>query len=512
MKLQVIQLEPYDDFVSVRDRLSFIRADRVLLVWPSRGSILSRKLDLILIQRAATQIGMRLALVTHDPLIIENAADLNISTFPSIDAGSTIRWRRPHNSAFVEHGDPRLRPADQPDRYELMEAASRLRRASPEQRQRRQLTRAITAIILAATLLSALYIVAPWASVRIYPARDQLTTTVQLVADPTIAIENVASGHIPATLVQDIVVEREASIPATGIADVPATIATGTVTFTNNTTDPVVIPVGTIITTLNGVHPARFHTVNEALIDASGTVDVAIEALPDSGGPDGNIEANLITNLVGDLTKSLSVRNAAPTSGGTVRQQKIVTQADQDKLLKLVRDQIRTTSVADIKLTPTQFIAPGSIQIVQERPDWTTYSAFVGDAADTLTLTLRARIQALIVDELPARKVAYANLARQLQNRQIVVDSVVYRRDRVDPIDKDGRATFLLTASADAVSGIDADGVRAAITGVGVTDAAALLQRTYLLDPRRPPQIDVLPAFFGRLPVLPIRIEITIAP
>lgn len=40
MKAQVITLEPYDDYASVRDQLSFVRAERVLLVVPEGGTVL----------------------------------------------------------------------------------------------------------------------------------------------------------------------------------------------------------------------------------------------------------------------------------------------------------------------------------------------------------------------------------------------------------------------------------------------------------------------------------------
>src|SRR5579859_6089465 len=97
MRLQIIQLEPYDDVASVRDRLGFVQADRVLLVWPKAGTVLTRKLDLVLVQRAAARSGMRLALVTHDPEVTTSATELNISVFGSVDAGSTIRWKRPRD-------------------------------------------------------------------------------------------------------------------------------------------------------------------------------------------------------------------------------------------------------------------------------------------------------------------------------------------------------------------------------------------------------------------------------
>ncbi len=509
MKLQIIQLEPYDDVVSVRDRLSFVSAERVLLAWPASGVILRRKLDLILIQRAAARCGLRLALVTRDRIVIEHADDLNISVFPAIDAGSKVRWKRPSSKVFVDRSD---KPIDTPDRYELMEAASRLRVLTPQQRSTRRMVRTTVAVVLIATLLAAAYIIGPSASVRVYMARDQLTTTVRLIADPTIAIENVTTGHVPATLVSNIVIERQATLPTSGSADVPNTVASGTVIFTNQTATPVSIPAGTIVTTLNGVRPVKFRTVNDALVDGNSTTEVTIQATADSAGPIGNIDPNFITMVEGALSTKLAVRNATPTRGGTIRQQGIVTQADQARLLELIRDQVRTTAIADIsvKLTPTQFIAPGSIQIAEERPEWTTYSAFVGDPAETLTLTLKVRVQALVIDELPARKAAYASLARLLINRQIVVGSVGYQRGKVDPVDVKGQAAFLMTASGDAVSSVDAEPLREQLTGLGVSDARALLERELLLDPRKPSQIEVQPAFLGRLPLLTVRLDLVI--
>ncbi|MHB8626161.1 MAG: baseplate J/gp47 family protein [Aggregatilineales bacterium] len=507
MRLQIIQLEPYDDVASVRDRLAFIRADRVLLVWPKAGAVLTRKLDLVLVQRAADRGGMRLALVTHDRDVVESAADLHISVFGSVDAGSTIRWKRSRNKAFAGRSQ---RPAAALDRYELMDAASRLRRVSPEQRRRSQITRIGAAVGLVLALLIGAYVVFPSASVHIYPARDQLTTTVKLIADPTIAIENVDTGHVPATLAKDIVVERRATISTSGNSDVPNTIASGTVIFSNQTAQPIVIPKGTIVSTLDAKNPVRFQTTADALVDANGKVEVTIQAMADSAGPIGNIDAGLIASIDGTLAKSLAVRNPNPTQGGTLRSQKLVMQADRDKLLALVRDQIVTSAIADIALTPTQFIIPGSIKILEERPEWTTFSAFVGDPTDTLTLTLRTRIQALIVDELPARKAAYASLARQLGNRQIVLNSVTYHRGRVDPIGADGQATFLLTASADAVTQIDPDQARDQIVGQSIGAAQGILQANWLLDPLRPPEIDVSLGFLGRLPILPIRINVSV--
>ncbi len=509
MRLQIIQLEDYDDVVSVRDRLAFLQADRVLLVWPKSGQILDRKLDLVLIQRAAAHAGLRLGLVTRDSMARQNAAELNLPVFDSVDAGSRVRWKRPRDKVFVDRAS---RPPERLDRYELMQAAGRLHPLTAQQQRRRRIVRlgAVVASLLAIILLA--YFVFPSATVRLYPARDQLTTTLNLTADPTITVENINTGRIPANLAQNLLVQRQASIATSGLSNVPATLASGTVIFSNQTTQALTIPKGTIVETPDSTNPAQFQTTADAALPAGGTVEVTIEAMPNTAGPDGNIQANLIAKVSGDLAASVTVHNANPTQGGTSREQKIVTEQDRQQLLTLIRQQILSDAIADVPLTPTQFIVPGSIKILEERPEWTTFSAFVGDPADTLTLTMQARLQALIVDELPARRVAYANLAGQLGDRQIVVDSLAYQRGRIDPIHPDGTATFLLTASADAVSQIDPEAVREQISGAGLGRAQAMLEQSWLLDPLRPPQIDVQPPFFGRLPLLPFRIDVQISP
>src|SRR5258706_7298582 len=110
MKIQVIQLEPYDDTVSVRDRLSFIDTDRVLLLWPRSipssetkhvsPLLAGRKLDLIMIQRETARHNARLALVTNDQDVILCATELNISTFKTAEASYRSNWKQPANKVF----------------------------------------------------------------------------------------------------------------------------------------------------------------------------------------------------------------------------------------------------------------------------------------------------------------------------------------------------------------------------------------------------------------------------
>jgi hypothetical protein len=510
MKVQIIQLEPYDDVISVRDRLSFVNTERVLLVWPRAGRILRRKLDLVLIQREAARRGTRLALVTSDPDILDNAGDLNISTFASVNSSYRVAWKRPLNKVFVDRSD---RPDNAPDAYELMLTESRLRALTPQQRRLQRILRVGAALVLVAALLAIVYIVLPSADVTIAPARSQINTTVSLVADPKLSTVNVETGHIPATI--DIIdVTTQASIPTTGSKDVPAALATGIVLFTNQTSTAVFIPAGTVVTSI-GTDPARFRTMSDLTIDAGvgQTAEVTIEALQSSAGPPGNIEPNLIINVEGPLSDSVSVRNIVATRGGSIRQQGVVTKADYDNLLILAREKIRQTSLGEFssRLSGSQFIVSDSITILEERQEWLSYSAFIDDLADSLTLTMRARVQALVVDEQLARRASLASLAAKIPpGREMSPESVTFTRGAIQSTDPNGQVIFLMSASANVIIDINPDRVRQRLAGASMDEALNILEREWLLDPRRPPQIIISPPIFGRLPLLPVRISVRI--
>ena len=511
MKLQIIQLEAYDDVISVRDRLSFVNTERVLLVWPRHGQILKRKIDLVLIQREAARRGARLALVTSQPDVIDHAADLNISAFGSVAASQRAAWKHPVNKVFVDRSD---RPDNAPDPYELMLAASRLKAVTPRERERQRITRIVVASVLVLVLLVTAFIVGPSADVIVAPAQGQIDTTVRLTADPSIATVDVEAGHIPATLLV-IDIQTQASIPTTSSVDVPNTLASGVVVFTNQTGTPVFVPAGTVVTSI-GSRPVRFRTTADVTVEGGvgQTAEATIEATQDSGGPAGNIEANLIVNVEGPLSKSVSVRNPEATRGGTIRQQGIVTKDDADNLLILAREKIRQMSVAEFntRLTGTQFIAADSIKLIEERPEWTSYSAFVGDPADSLTLTLRARVQALVIDEQLARQVVWANLAAKVPpgSQLSALTNNCCTRGPVQATGDRNQATFLMSAFGSVSVSINPESVRQRIAGASVHDALNILERDWLLDPRRPPQILVWPGLWGRLPVLSIRINVRV--
>lgn len=516
MKLQIIQLEPYDDVISIRDRLALVSAERVLLLWPLERSpqnaqIVKRKLDLVLIQREAERRQALLALVTAERRVIEYAGDLNISVFSNSRAAQRAgTWKQPLNKVFVDRSD---QPADQPNPFELGRIASRLRQLTPAERRGRALWRAGAILLILLTALGIGGLFGPGAEIVIYPAQSQIETAAQLIADPRVTFVDVEQGIVPAA-VSVLELESAASIPTTGTTDVPNSLASGRVVFTNQTNDEIIIPAGTVVYGI-GRDPARFETVAEATLarGVGSTAVATIRATADSSGTRGNVEPNLIIFIEGPLANIIAVRNPDFTRGGSVRPQGVVTAADYENLKPLAREKLLQVARATFaaQLTGTQFIVPDSVQIVAAAAEEATYSAFVGDPVETLTLTLRTRVRALIVDQQPAQLAARAKLARYIPNgHQLVLESLSYQLGTVRGQDASGRAVFVMSVAGSTAARIDAEGTRQRLAGMTEADALNRLNRDWLLDPLRPPQIVIWPAFMGRLPFLPARITITV--
>jgi hypothetical protein len=508
---QLIQLEPYDDAISIRDRLAFMPAGRVLLVLPKRGKLLHRKLDLVLVQRQALRGGQWLALVTDDMLVHDNASALNVSSFFSVSQSERAPWKRPQDKLFVDRAG-RPQPAIPAEELRRVRRR-RLRAVSPAQRQVREIARVVLVASLLVALSVTLYLFVPSAEVRIYPAQSQINTVVRLLADPAATAINVETGQLPAMVII-VDVKAQASIPTTGSRDIPSTLASGTVVFTNQTPQTLLIPAGTVVTTF-GAEPARFRTVSDVTLSGGvgRTVQATIEAAPTSAGSSGNVDANLINFVEGPLAQSVTVRNPQPTRGGSLRQSGVVTKADYDNLLLLAREKIKQTSLADFnaKLTGTQFIAPDTIRIVREQPDWISYSADIGDPVNTLTLDMRAKVQAVAIDEAQARQATLASLSGRIpRGQQIVPESVQFTRGALQASQENDRVPFFMSAAGSVTARVNVEHLRQRLAGVAANEVPAILERELLLDPRRPPQIDLFPSLLGRLPVLPVRITIRV--
>jgi len=354
---------------------------------------------------------------------------------------------------------------------------------------------------------------APSATVTITPASDQVFVRVPIIADPALADIDVENYQMPASVVS-LEATAHVTIQSSGRETVGASLSQGLVTFTNTTDEPIVIPLGTVVST-SSIYPIRFETQIETTLPAGeeSTIQVPIQALPEHAGATGNVDPGVINRVEGPLEGLITVTNPNATYGGAVEERVTVTPEDHDRLLVLGEQQVlqHARDLLLHQLSGEQFLVPGSVVITEERPEWTIYSAFAGDVAESVSLDMRARVQAVVVDERQARLVAYSGLSPYIQpGLEVSLDDLTFTRGEIQQIEPSGRVTFLMEITGNIAVSIDPNVVRERIAGASVGEAQQRLQRELLLDPDRPPQIDTWPGWYGRLPLLPVRITVRI--
>lgn len=509
--VDVIQLEPHDDVVSVRDRLAFIESRRVLLVWPAEGRVLHRKLDLVLLQREVRRRAARMALVTHDTEVIHNADDLEISTFLSLEESQNQRWKRGRTKVFVDRSD---KPTHDPEPDDLRDAVSRLRvEPTPVQMTLRRVLGVILFLVIGCGALGAGYLFLPSATLTLTPARDHLDVTIRVVADPTVQDVDLTNHIAPATYLR-VEIQESAAVETTGSQSSEPTLAQGNIIFTNLTNQAVTIPAGTLVSTSVGTI-ILFRTLEAVNIAGQeGAIAVVpIEALAEFAGQQGNIPAYGIDRIEGPLAEILTAQNYDATEGGGIPTNRVVAQADHDRLLAAVRQAIQQRALDDLTplLGESQEIIAESIRISEERPEWTVYDAPVGAAAERVSLTMRATVEAVVINQRMVNQVAFAGLTERIPAGQIVIpDSMTFSRGTIEAIEAGGRVTFLANVSSDVAQGVDPDQLRQALAGLGRDQVITYLYQHLQLAPEASPGIAIWPEFFDRMPLIPSRITIVL--
>src|SRR5512140_3593249 len=107
MKTQIIALEAHDDFISVRDRMSWAKSPRILLVWPKFESISLRAVDLRILQKHAFYLGAEMGIITRRSDVRRDAQHFGIPVFGSAAAAQRQAW--PDQGALRAPAQPRPR-------------------------------------------------------------------------------------------------------------------------------------------------------------------------------------------------------------------------------------------------------------------------------------------------------------------------------------------------------------------------------------------------------------------
>ena len=494
MKTSVIQLEHHDDVISTRDKITGSKSARILLIWPERGAILNRKLDLVLLQRFAQKIGGQLALVTSDADVLFNAAEQGIPIFETAEEAQKRPWRRPRNK---RRGT--LRRERKP--VDLEKMRSKLPPKKLDKVENPALRIAAFTVGICAALALILFFL-PNAQVKLALAEQNQTLNLGIRADPKITSPDL-SGELPA-YPKTVVVEGQDEIPSTGQSILPDKTASGNVTLTNLTEQPVNVPTGTIVLT-NSIPAIRFQTVQDVVVPAGSgkTADVSVQAV--QAGTSGNVIGGDIQAIEGAVGLSASVINSEATTGGTDQLNAVPTNDDYLAVRTRLVQTLQQTALKELQsgLKPDEKLI--AADVILNKVQQETRLPAAGQPGDRLKLTLRIEFDGSYYRQEDLQAIANQSLDANLPKGYGPVSGTLTVAP-ISPAVRDGDSIgWQISASRKIHQNWSSDYLAQAVAGKTKAQANQIIQSALKL--KSPPEIVLTPGWWSRLPFLTFQIK-----
>ncbi len=494
MKTHIIRLESYDDFISIRDKMSWSKAPRILLVFPRRRPPPLERLDLNLLQRHARGLGGVVGLVTQDRELLTFAHELGLATFPTIPAAQRMPWRSPSRR--------RLRIVRKNRKPEL-----ELLRRQVNELKPRPLTTAgrIFFFLFGLSGFFALsFFFLPFAVIRVEPALEKQVVEMRVWASPDIPAA-LPSGAMPVEVIQ-VTVSGSLEAETTDTIRIGERHATGSVLLTNLTTNEVNLPQGTTFRTLDDP-PVRFESTRTVLLPAGAgqTAEVPVRAL--EAGSGANVAPGSIQAIEGSLGLSATVINLQRTSGGSDRISRAAGEQDYSRLYDTLITSLTEDGLQQIQsqLTVNQALIAETLSIVdilesQSLPE-------VGVPADRIRLILKVEYQAWAYNRKDLERVANDALNASLPEGTRPLEDTLYIELLDAPQWKPGEPVYLrVKVSRSVQQKVEASQITAWVRGLPVGTAQEVLADQMGLA--EPAKIDLRPTWWQRLPYLTFRIVV----
>jgi hypothetical protein len=493
VKTQIITLESHDDLISVRDRMSWAKTPRILLVWPKYEDVTLRQVDLKVLQRHASSLGAQLGLVTRERRVRADAEALRIPVFTSAGDAQRMPWPKLKRKRLPRHApDKTLR-----EKRDQLPALEEAWRARPAVR-----VAAFIIGVLSVLLLVGLFI--PRAQVTLNPVTQTQSVTLPVTASASVDAVFI-TGSIPARE-KRIIVDGEQTVTVTGEGVVPQSKAKGVAEFRNLTQSAVTVPIGTVVT----AGDIRFVTTELGVLNAGvgETVELEIEAVV--GGVSGNLEAETINVVDGRLGLSLSVTNLEPTTGGRERASVQASDADRARAKNLLMKSLESDAreqFAD-EVDSGNFLFEDTFAVSQILSE--VYDPPAGAAGATLTLTMQVEYSALYADDSDLTELASLALNASLPSG--FGAGAASGALTVEPVTNpttlsNGSTRWTIRAEREITQHVDAAQVTQMILGLDSDAAQKELKKN--LPSASSPKLTFTPSWWKWVPIVPFRVMVT---
>lgn len=493
MKTTLLQLEPHDDLVSIRDRMDWAKTPRVLLVWPKKGRVGIRPLDLALLRRHAAGLGAQLGLVTRAGEMRAAARDLGIPCFRNVKDAQKKPW--PESDRRLMRRFPRL---------DLRTLRQAFRPPDPLDVQSDPLMHLGAFALGVLALLAVMLVFIPSAEIHLTPSEQPQRVLISVNAMPDVRSAQL-SGAVPMQRLTKTL-EIEGTALATGQLTVPDQTARGMARFTNRTRAPLLIPAQTVLLTRSNP-PAAFVTIEQVEVPAGKkpSVEVPIQAV--EAGSRGNVPAGAVSAFEGPLGLSVEVTNPQPITGGSDKTIATPAQADFDflraRLLSDLERSARARFAAQLSSKDVVLLSTLKLERVFEE---TAFPA-PGQPGEKLSLAFKAEYSVSYVRAADLETLAGLVLDASLLPGSVPLPGTLTWQSQPPLVETASGARWQICAERRVRPFIEVGQVISLVTGQTAGRAGNLLVERFGLA--ESPHIRIRPAWWPWLPFLPMQIKVT---
>ena len=496
MKTHIIHLEQDDNVVSITDKLSWGKAQRVLLVYPPSLGLNLQKIDLLLIKRAAKRMGFSLGIVSRTKIVKMLAVEVSIPVFKSIKHAQRRTW----TALYSDEKNFLSRKSVS----EIMEKILKGKTKEPEWMNLLGVRLVLFSLgVLSVLLIFLLFI--PSAKIKLNIQDQTQTMILHITADETVDIVNL-SGIIPVNT-KIVSVEGTHLVNINSRTNVPDKFSVGKIQFTNLTEKKIGIPLGSIIARLDN-SGIRFDVTEKG--DLTGgvgqTIELPIRAL--TPGEAGNMEANSLGSLIGDLGTSLLAINPDPTYGGTDRITKMANESDRSELFNLLESDLRVDALnsAQEQLSEGDIIFPKTVKIGEILNE--TYVPIAGQPGDRLSLELKISYTIQYAEYSDLVKLGESILKADLpEGYEPLSGGLIYFDLLKSPTTNSKGTTILsLRAHRKIIREIKPLNISRLVKGLSIHDTYEILEEVYGSEIK--PAVEISPSWWLRLPIVTLRIAV----
>jgi hypothetical protein len=490
MKLQLIQIEAFDNLFSIKEKLIHSKAGSVLLIDQTGASIFQNKKQAIILQRLLKQKGKESGVVTQNSTAASILKEVGINHFYDLDSAQRFPWGANHIS------DKKVwRPRK--NRSSFQKNGIKESQVSP-------LIRIVSLVIgiVSITILAVLYI--PSAEIKIkVPVRNQTIQIPLQINNTNLPLETNPMVVTP-TIIE---VEVFQTIKTTGMINVPSGKAKGKIDFVNLTSDAISIPLG--LTLRSSVDEKKeYTTIESGEIQAGPGSKLSLLVESVEAGRASNAEVGEITAILGPFGLRLAARNSEGILGGSDIGKSSPSLTDRTNLRQLCLEELKNRAKLQIQnsISPDEVFLPETLKITTILLE--DYFPVGDTPTEVLSLSLSAKVMSIIIPMEKFAEYSKPYLDALLPENYFTSSEITIDNINVEEVNTDGSINVSLTASRIIKMTINLDKIEALSSGRPKNEVIQVLEQQY--HQNAPDVITIHPGWIQGIPRIPFRIRIKV--